>query len=268
MHVGLVEGVDAEQRPGDRDRELPAEELLAQIIAVCQPQMHNGLAGVFQRLHALVLLCAGPFVRPHIDEEAIPPIDVRIAQRLTFHRDDAATLFARALRNQLLDPVAKGRNRGRGHNGHLVVPLQCQAAHDRAEPHTRILARRHVPLARLLHAHRTIEQPRDIDADDRRRHESEEREGGIAAANVSGIPEDVAEGELLRHLIQFRARIGDGDELRSRLGGAERLRLGVEILELRERFERAPRFGGHQEERVGQVDLLLDALDGGGISGI
>src|SRR5690348_13496348 len=42
LHVGLIEGVDAEQRARDGRSELPTEELSAQVVAVAQRQRNTG----------------------------------------------------------------------------------------------------------------------------------------------------------------------------------------------------------------------------------
>ena len=50
LHIGLIEGVDAEQGPGNRGGELPQEELFAQIERIVETVTQHWMAGSFQRL--------------------------------------------------------------------------------------------------------------------------------------------------------------------------------------------------------------------------
>ena len=52
LHIGLVEGVDAQHRARDGRRELPAEELGAQVIGVCRCSSTTGWPGVSSGLTA------------------------------------------------------------------------------------------------------------------------------------------------------------------------------------------------------------------------
>ena len=47
----------------------------------------------------------------HENEQAILPVALRIAKRLTGHRNDPGAVLARTLRHQLLDPGAEARHR-------------------------------------------------------------------------------------------------------------------------------------------------------------
>src|SRR4029077_21226375 len=72
LHVGLVERVDAEDRGGDSGRELPAEELGAEVVRVV--------------------------------ELDLPLLAVGAVRRLARRGDEALALLAGRLREQLLDP--------------------------------------------------------------------------------------------------------------------------------------------------------------------
>src|SRR5436309_1102337 len=77
----------------------------------------------------------------------------RPAEGLTLHRHDALALLACALRDELLDPVAEGRDLRRRDERDLVATLRREAAHHRAEPHTRIALDRHRVGAGVPHLH-------------------------------------------------------------------------------------------------------------------
>src|SRR5689334_20381317 len=79
-------------------------------------------------------------VRAQVDEDAISAIALRRAERLALHRQNALALLARALGEQLLQPIAEGGDRGRCEDGHLVALLVRQRAQNHAEPDTWILA--------------------------------------------------------------------------------------------------------------------------------
>ena len=48
FHVGLVEGIDSQDRAGDRRGNFPAEEFLAQIVSIRQLDFDNRMAGLFE----------------------------------------------------------------------------------------------------------------------------------------------------------------------------------------------------------------------------
>src|SRR5581483_3106077 len=75
LHVRLVERVDVEDRAGDRDRELPAEELLRELVLAREP---------------------------HVLRLTVGPVG-----RLTGRRDQSLALLAGGLRDQLLRPEAE-----------------------------------------------------------------------------------------------------------------------------------------------------------------
>ena len=82
-------------------------------------------------------------VQPDVDEEAVVAIHGRLADRLALHRDDALALFASALGDQLLDPVAERRYLRRRDERDLVASLGREAAHHSAEPDAGIVFDRH-----------------------------------------------------------------------------------------------------------------------------
>ena len=96
---------------------------------------------------------------------------------------------------------------------------------------------------------------RDVDAGQRRRHDAERRERRVPAADLGVAGEHVAEALALGQLLQRRARVGDGHEVRG---------VGLEAAEVgqqRVRLERPARLGGDDEQRRRRVDEVGDRLD-------
>ncbi len=92
---------------------------------------------------------------------------------------------------------------------------------------------------------------------------------GVAAADARDAEEDAAEFVVLRDLLQFGARISDGDEAIADFSGAD---LGSDALEeiLLEDvgFEGAAGFARDDAERLAEVEYLFDGLDLHGVGGI
>ena len=109
---------------------------------------------------------------------------------------------------------------------------------------------------------RCVEQPADIEAHRGGGHQAEIRQHRIAAADARNAKRDVAEPIALGDRLQLRSGIGDGDEPRSRLVGADRSLHALEEILLQDiRFERAAGLARYDEERSGRVDLAFDRSD-------
>ena len=117
LDVGLIEGVDADQRARDGGGELPAEELRAHIVGIAQRQAHDRLPRRFEAGDGGVLGGIEAFVRAQVDEDAVLAVDGGIAQRFALDGQDAFAFFAGALGDQLLQPVAKGGDGWRDGDG-------------------------------------------------------------------------------------------------------------------------------------------------------
>src|SRR6266571_2113202 len=109
LNIGLVESVDAQNRPGDRGRDLPAQEFTAKVQLVAHRQRDHRLSRLFQRRHRPVRRIA---VHADVHEEAIVSVNGRLADWLTLDGYDALPLLPSALGDELLDPVAEGRHLG------------------------------------------------------------------------------------------------------------------------------------------------------------
>ncbi len=68
-----------------------------------------------------------------VDEDAVVAVDLGRAQRLTDNWQDAAALFAGALGDELLDPVGKIGDGGRGNKSDFVAPDQSELAEERPQ---------------------------------------------------------------------------------------------------------------------------------------
>src|ERR1019366_4235123 len=95
---------------------------------------------------------------------------------------------------------------------------------------------------------------------------AEVRERGIASADGWQSIKDVAEAVALGDQLHLRAGICDRDKAAARLvfifiRAHGLLHALEEILLVDVRFKRAAGFAGDDEERLGEINLLLDALD-------
>ena len=105
FHVGLVEGMNAHTPAGHCHCEFPQEALRAQVIPVLERQAQHGMTGLFQRVHGCVLALVTLQLQLH--EQTIRAIRLRISKGLARNWQDARAILARALRDELFDPVAK-----------------------------------------------------------------------------------------------------------------------------------------------------------------
>ncbi len=171
LDVGLVEGIDAQAMAGHRRRHLPQEELLPQVVQVPQAQAHHRMPGILEGLHSLVVGIVA--VQPQVDEQPVVAIDIRRAQRLADHGQDALALLAGALGDELLHPITKVAKPRRGDKGHLVPASLGQLTQDRAQPGAVVVAI-HRAVARLTvagHGQRLLQQRLYVHSHQRRRHQ-------------------------------------------------------------------------------------------------
>ena len=94
-----------------------------------------------------------------------------------------------------------------------------------------------------------------IDADERGGHQAEDRQGAETSAHARLAEEACAPGMLVRHALERRAGVGDGDEMAAQILfgdiGAERVEDDVEIAQ---HLDRGAGFAGYQHERAFDVD--------------
>src|SRR6185437_7791320 len=165
-HVRLVERIDLEIRAGDGHCELPAEELPAERVRVC--------------------------------DLGLRLLTVRAVRRLARRRDQPLAELAGRLRDQLLGPEAEAAV------GLLDADLVASLLPAGPEPATELVAGIAVPApADLRHAIRIREQPRDVDAHQRRGDDPERRQRGVAAADRRLAGKHVTKAALLCEALEL-----------------------------------------------------------------
>ena len=161
LDVRLVERIDAEDRARDRGRELPAEELGAEVVRIVEP-------------HAPVLA-----VRPRLGI---------LARR----GHETFPVLAGRLGDQLLGPEAEAA--GRLVDADLVPALAPALAELHPELEARVVVAEPAPLGHRLGP---LEQRADLEVHQRRGHHAERRERGVAAADRRLAVDDPREVPLL-----------------------------------------------------------------------
>ena len=82
FHVGLIERVDADDRASHRGRDLPAEELLPEIVRFAERDAHDWVSRLLERIHRRVLRGVWRVVEPKVDEQPIGAVNIRRTERL------------------------------------------------------------------------------------------------------------------------------------------------------------------------------------------
>jgi len=257
-HVRLVERVDAERGAGGRGGDLPAQELGADPVRSGDVDADDGMAGRFDPVGGGGGLFVALFQLQR-DENTVVAVRLRIARWLAVDGDDALAALAGALGYQLLSPGAEAFQTGRGEERQLVASRLRQRGQPLAEGGG----------VRSVDCGRGGQQLLDVDADGGSGHETEEGERGEAPADVRWIDEDGVEPGFARPLVQWRLRIGDGDEVFERA----RVACGVEgafgeIALQRRRLDGRARLAGDDEECRRHVDPVFDAHDRQRVGGV
>ena len=128
LHVGLVERVDADHRAGDGGADLPAHELLGQIVRGLHVDADDGLARLLEREDRRVLGGVGGLLQTEIGEDAVVAVGLGRPEALAVDGDDALALLAGGLGDELLEPCAEIVEAGRGHQRQLVHPSGFSSA--------------------------------------------------------------------------------------------------------------------------------------------
>ena len=132
LHVGLVEGVDAQRPARHRGGELGEEEDPAEVGSAVHSERQRRVPGAGERLHLGVGVRVGVVGVAQVGEHAVVAVGVRVAERLAGHRQDALPLLAGRLGDQLLHPEAEARDRLGHDEGGLVAPLRAPARPSRS----------------------------------------------------------------------------------------------------------------------------------------
>jgi hypothetical protein len=175
LYVRLVEGVDAEDRAGNRGRELPAIEVLPELVRV--GHAHFGL------------------------------LPVVAGRRLARNGDETFALLAGRLGEQLLGPETEAA--GIRVDEDLVTTLLPAVTERLPELEARVAL---AQVARLDHLVDPQEETRQIDVHERGGNQSEDRERGVAAPDRRLPGDDCSEAALAGDPLELGARIGDRDE--------------------------------------------------------
>ena len=82
FHVGLIERVDAKDGARYRGRELPAEELLSQVVRIVHRDADDRVTRALQLVYGCVLRRVGCRHQSYVDENAIATVDIRLSRPL------------------------------------------------------------------------------------------------------------------------------------------------------------------------------------------
>ena len=202
------------------------------------------------------------------DEEAVLPVRGGGPERLPVDRDEPLVVLAGRLGEELLEPLAEGRDLLGDDERDLVAATEREAAEERAERERRILADRHRVGAGFYHLACPLEQPVDVDADQRGRHEADERQRGEATADARVVQKCPAEAGVLGELLERAAGVGDRDEVLAGLRRLARLDLGPEELVERQDLGRRAGLRRHDEEGPRELEAGERVLDRERIRGV
>src|SRR5450432_1407289 len=87
--VGLIEGVDADDRACDGGGNFPAEEFLAEVVDIVDGDAYDGMAGGFKSADGGILGFVGGGFEAQIGEDAIVAVGVEFRERFAIDGDDA-----------------------------------------------------------------------------------------------------------------------------------------------------------------------------------
>src|ERR1700674_415562 len=268
LDVGLIEGVDPEDRARDRGRDFPAKEFLSEGVDVRHGDAHHRVSGLFKHGDAGILRRVGDGLQSDVGEDPVITIYIGRSQFFTINRDNAFAEFAGGFCDQLLEPRAQVANSGRGDESNLVAAKFRGCANDQAEHHSRILFYRSGHLAGVDHFFCAREELAGVEAHRRGGNHAEVRERGVASADGRQAVENVAEVVALGDQLHLRARIGDRDKAAARLvfililiAADGLLHALEEVLLVDVGLEGAAGLAGNYEERFGEVKLFLDTPD-------
>ena len=217
LHVRLVERIDAEERAGDGRRDFPSDELRAERRRLRQLDLARSARPrpSARRRPVVARPRRGEPCEPEADEEAIAAVVGRLRRAARRRSERRRCRACRCSRRRAARP--RGRT-VRAPVGSSSVSLSRPRARRRR---SRVRAPRldssstspTSGLARRQHRERPADERGEVLSHQRRRHEAEERERRVAAADVGRIDEHVAESFASRASAQLGAFVGDRDEV-------------------------------------------------------
>ena len=269
LDVRLIERIHTEDRARHGRRDLPAEELAGDVVAVRERQAHDGLARRLEAGERRVL--AGVLVAVEVqgNEDPVVVVDGGSAERLPVYGKDPGSPLARGFGQQLLEPRAEAADRRRQGERDLVAPLPGAGAEQQAESDPGIACRRHPGRAGPRHPFGGGQQPAGIEAHRGGRHHPERRQGRESSADARLAPEHGPVPGRRSPVVERRPRIRDRDEARAGRIGTDPPGHPREEVALEEtRLQRRARLARHHEQRAPDIELLLERTDLGWVGGI
>ena len=145
-------------------------------------------------------------------EETVVAICGDGTEWLAIYWHNADTVLSGALGNELLRPCAEAINRFVDDECHLVAALARQRTHDAAECERMIPRWLGIAALRNCSASR-CEKWIKVDAKQRRWHEANKAECGVAPADVGRVQEEATRVDHLRNAVNTGRRIADRGEV-------------------------------------------------------
>jgi hypothetical protein len=145
-------------------------------------------------------------------EEAVFSVGGNGAEWLAVNRHNTYAVLSCALGYELLSPCAEAINWFINDKRHLVAAFACQRAHDATECKGVVPRRLWITALRNCCAPR-CEKRIKVNAKQRRWHEANEAECGVATANIGGIQEEATRVDHLRDSVNARRWVADGGEV-------------------------------------------------------
>ena len=209
LHVGFVERVHGQERSGDCRRHFPANKLGPDRRQFRELDRDDRQVRGFQGAGLVGGVC--PAAQAH--EQSIAAIGGGRRGSFADNRNDPDAVFSRALCHELLNPEAEGAEFRRQEHRELVASRTGGGGHREPQRHGGIEGDVAIGLGRREHGRTPAKKRLQVLTHQRGRHETEERERRVSAADVGGIDEEVAELFGARPTGEARVFVGDRDEV-------------------------------------------------------
>ena len=269
LDVGLIEGIDSQDRSGHRSGHLPSKDLLAQVVAVRHRDPDEGTSTPLQIPDGLLLLPVSGRVQPKVEEQPVLSIDPWRPHRLAFDRNEALPVLSGGLGQQLLQPGPHPRDFRGGDQSELVPACLGQGGQDDAQDHPGIFVRGDLGVAGLNHGAGPMDELGHIQPHQGCRHFAEVRQRRVASPDRRLPEEDGAEALPFGHFLQPGPGVGDGDKPPSGFRLTQDLPDPVEEILFQDiGFQGAAGLAGDDEERSGQVDRGFETVDLAWVGGV
>ena len=245
--------MDAENRTSDCSGEFPTEKLFPEIVRVVYRNANHRVTGPFQFVHGCVLRRVGCSRQSQMDKQAVAAIDIGLAERFAIYWNQPLPSFPVDSATSCSNQAPRFKIGGDATIVILSRPNSRRHAEDRAEHDAWIFNRngRHAhTICSVRSRNFATSTPMMAAGPARNRREpprcwaSRERCAAVAFGN----------------LLHFRARICDGEATAGFLRADQSCDTVEEILLENVRLERRARLARDDEERVPQIDFVLESL--------